>query len=912
MWRLSTSEFYADYFCRLLTCFSFFMPITAYHFSIVLAGGKPNRALRYGYIGALLLCLLMPSKLIMQGVAPKFGHLYWPEAGPLTGLYLTFFFGYLLASAKQFLSGWKQNLGILATGNLFFLCTWIVGSIGGLTNFPLWFDIPLQPYGNVFLGIFLIILSHALYHNLFPSVRIEFYKNLLFIVLCVTATLPYLLLLTHHFNQSNAPLSPDSIWVHGLGAFLVIAVIFWGVPNLKYQIERVLAAVFISEQGIGLIELKELPAEFPDLKLNQSIFNRTVDVLERVVPTHSLTILIRELEGGNYQTVARAGKFSNSTQLCELASNDPLIESLAKNPRALVIEKITQSTDSSVYQSLVNLRNQLKLSLLIPIFSNHQLYGLILLGPLKSKQSWEDETTAVLFNLGAQIGIHFRTRELETMVELRSIELEQRNQQLEKAHTEKLNFLTSFSHEIRNPLNGLLSISRLLAEDKDLTDTQSELIDYLISCKKHLEQLIIPALDYSSLEAGIYNCTEEQFDVNIAVKSVVAMHSDQAIKKGLQVKWDLPDIQYNWIGAVTPLRQILINLISNAINYTASGFVSLELSYQQFEDSITATFRIKDTGQGIPLNQQAEIFEPFARIAGPSISQPVGSGVGLSISRRIAETLQGALSLKESALGSGTVFELILPFKLGNVIDVSTSRTKAPQILNGKFVLIADDMDFNRYAYRILLERMGAIVVEVNNGAEALKKLQSEKFDVAILDVNMPVMDGKEVVQEYFLTPPVNPPLFIAFSAQADSVSAADCLSAGFRHFIEKPLTADKLRELFNSKQYKSSQPEANLLDYLGEANPSEFVQLEMRYRHSFNQGIAELMQHIKLTDESATHGSVHKLRGLACLQNNTNVMSTLDDISALSAANALPHEYTQLLKQLKSLVNDDAVPVSN
>jgi transcriptional regulator with GAF, ATPase, and Fis domain len=129
--------------------------------------------------------------------------------------------------------------------------------------------------------------------------------------------------------------------------------------------------------------------------------------------------------------VAKRGHFPDAAPLHELASNDPLIESLANNPRALDINKVTKSIDSSVYQSLVDLRNELNVSMIIPIFSNQQLFGLILLGPLKSKQDWDNETTTILFTLSAQIGIHFRTMELEAIVEIRSDELEQRTRQLE-------------------------------------------------------------------------------------------------------------------------------------------------------------------------------------------------------------------------------------------------------------------------------------------------------------------------------------------------------------------------------------------------------------------------------------------------------------------------------------------------
>ena len=910
LWRISSSEIQADYFCRLLTGASIFMPITAYHFSIILSGKKSNRALKYGYLGALILCLMLPTGLIMQGVKPKFGHRYWPEAGPLTWLYLTYFFGYLFLSAKLFVRGWREHLGNRATKNLFILFIWITGCIGGATNFPLWFNIPVQPYGNVFLCFSLVLLTQGLYSDFF-TVRIQLYKNLFQLILCATASFVYLLVITHHFSTLNTPLSPELIWIHGIGAFLVIVLASWIVSAIKLQVERVLEAVFLNEPTIGLTQLKDLPTKFTESNDNQSLINLIAKVIKRSLPTRNIAIFTRENEGQPYRILAKNGRFPNLKAAREIAANDPLIVSLSKRAIPLNINKVTKSIDPAVYLSLVDLRNALNVSVIIPISSNQQLYGLILLGPLKNQQKWDNETTTVLFTLGAQIGIHFRTKELEAIVELRSIELEQRNEQLEKANIEKQNFLTSFSHEIRNPLNGIINISQLLAEEKDLTDTQAELINYLISCKQHLEQLIIPALDYSSLEAGIYHCTEEPFDVNTIIKSLIAMHSHQAESKGLQLSCDLTEVSNNWIGAVTPLRQILINLISNAIKYTDSGSVNLELSYQQNEKNITATFSIKDTGPGIPIIQQDLIFHPSTRLAVNENSQP-GSGMGLPISRRIAQTLNGTLNLKESETKSGSVFELTLPFKLGAAINEKTLSNKTQLIFDQKLVLLADDMDFNRYAYRILLEKMGATVIEACNGKQALEKLQSEKFDVVILDINMPLMNGIEVVQEYFLTSTVNPPTFIAYSALTDSETAKKCLSSGFHHFIEKPLTANKIGIIFNSEEYNSCTPQRGLLDYLGGDDATKITLLNKRYQQSLSLGLEQLTQHIERKELSAIRSSLHKLRGLACMQNNTNINRILDEMSVLINENALSHEFNQLLDHLKTQITADAVPASN
>jgi len=906
LWRISSNELQADYFCRLLTAASIFMPITAYHFSIVLFSRKANRMLRYGYIGAFLLCLMLPSGLILQGVSPKFNHRYWPDAGPLTWLYLTYFFGYLLMCAWVFLSEWKQHLGIHAAGNLFLLFTWIAGCLGGITNFPLWFGIPVQPYGNVFIGFFLIFLSQALYSNFF-TVRFQIYKKFFYIILCMSAALVYVLFITYYFNTKNTPLSSDSIWIHAIGAFLVIVIISWTVSFIKNSVEKILAAVFLSEPTSDLIELKELPNQFAEFNDQQSLLNFVANALKKNVPTRNSAIFKKEIVGGDFRMIAKHGQFPASEPLRNIASNDPLVESFVQNPRCLVIDKISKNLDSSVYQSLLDLRNAVNLSLLIPIFSNQQLYGLILLGPLKAKQHWGDETTAILFNLGAQIGLHFRTIELEGIVDLRSTELEQRTQQLEKAHQQKRNFLTSFNHEIRNPLNGIINISQLLAEEKGLTDTQSELIKYLVSCKQHLEQLIIPTLDYNSLEAGIYNYSEESFDVNVVLKSIVAMHTHQAAVKGLQIKAPATSVQNTWIGAVTPLRQILINLVSNAIKYTSKGSVSLQMSYQQLEGNITATFSIIDSGTGIPISQQQEIFQPLTRLAEHRNSQP-GSGMGLSISRRIAQVLQGELYLQSSSPEVGTVFKLTLPFKLGATIAEDAHSTRTKLVLSKKMVLLADDMDFNRYAYRILLERMGAKVKEAKDGAEALQKLQSSNFDLAILDISMPLMDGTQVIQKYLSSPVVKPPVFIAFSAQTDSVFTTKVLSAGFQHFIGKPLTIDKLRALFHSNEFKNPPAQGNLLNYLGGDDAAKITQLKDRYRQSFSQGLAEITQLIERRELSKLGDCVHKLRGLACLQNNTIEMKALDEMAVLIAANALPHEYTQLLDELNTFLTDDAV----
>jgi signal transduction histidine kinase/DNA-binding NarL/FixJ family response regulator len=850
---------------------------------------------------------LLPSGLILKGVSAKFGHVYWPDAGSLTWLYLTYFFGYLFASGWALVAGWRRHIGGRASGQIFILVTCFSAFIGGATNFPLWYDVPIQPYGNVLGAVYVFLWGHGLCNNRVPGLSLNFYKACAGLLLSCSAALFYLLIITFFWNASGAVIPTESIWMHGLGAFLISILIFWGVPPLKLWTERVLEGVFRTELTSGLSELEDLPAKLSDLEDNQSIFEMTAETLLSSLDISNLALFAMDTSECHYRSRVSFGKFPNPPEGCVIREENPIIKSLSHHPRCLVLDEIREDMDPSSYQALVSLRNELKVSLIAPIFSNHEMYGLIVLGPLKQGQNWSEEAVSILFSVGAQIGINFRTRELEAMVKQRSIELEQRNLELVKANNVKQDFLASISHEIRNPLNGILGITRLLVEDKGLTQTQSELIAHLVSCKSHLDQLITPVLNYSSLEAGVFKHTSEPFDVNVAVNSVVAMYEDQAREKGLQLKVDLSEIHNLWIGAITPLKQILINLVSNGIKYTPRGSVSIKLSYQEQNERIAAAFIVEDTGSGIPLEQQEYVFRQFTRLTEHEESQIPGTGLGLAIARKMAEVMQGALRL-ESNVETGACFVLELPFQLGEALDVNAvelRQNQTHQILRNKKVLVADDMDFNRFINRVMLEKMGAVVEEAMNGEVALLKLRSEIFDLAILDINMPGLSGIEVVREYCSVPTVNSPQFIALSAHATSKMTNQCLSEGFDHFIEKPLEPEKLGAWFGSEVNESSVSATSLLDYLGNNDPDEIASIERRFRKSFYQELERLMQVVQISDQKAKHDCVHKLRGLASLRKNKVVQGLLDEISTLIAANASSNEYFQLFDQLKVHVNE-------
>ncbi len=479
-----------------------------------------------------------------------------------------------------------------------------------------------------------------------------------------------------------------------------------------------------------------------------------------------------------------------------------------------------------------------------------------------------------------------RNEELKTLVNQRTIDLERRQIELIKANNVKQDFLANMSHEIRNPLNGILGITRLMKDDEAFSDQPSERITHLYSCASHLHQLLGQTLYYSSLEAGKLSLHPQEFSPTHLVNEVIGMHRSLLDEKGLELRVELPQPERNWIGDPVLLRQILINLVSNAVKYTAEGTVRIKLSYEMREREINARFEVADSGPGIPAGMQDYIFEKFTRLSSAAESTVSGTGLGLAIASEIASLMQGTLTL-DTQVKCGAAFALVLPFKLGGEIvqsDTVASRRNNYQPLLGRHVLIADDMDFNRYVNKEVLVRMGATVHEVTDGKQALETLKTRHYDIAILDINMPEMTGIEVVQSVLSDSSIIPPQFAALSAHSTAKMQASCLAAGFDFFIEKPLDSSKLDSLIEAPIESLSEPsvalDSSLLNYLANNDPTAVATLEARYRTSLIDELDDLQKAIRERDTEAQRHALHKLKGLANFKKNIGILELLDTMT--------------------------------
>ncbi|MBI4606278.1 MAG: response regulator [Planctomycetes bacterium] len=399
---------------------------------------------------------------------------------------------------------------------------------------------------------------------------------------------------------------------------------------------------------------------------------------------------------------------------------------------------------------------------------------------------------------------------LEGQVQERTRRLEEAVRKLEEASVQKGRFLASMSHEIRAPIGAILGYAELLEDARTAPeDHRQALVSIRRNCQ-HLIDLVSDVLDLSKIEAGSLEVERTECSVNQVVKDVISVMSVRAHAKGLRLEEAyLTPVPERVVSDPTRIRQVLINLVGNAVKFTERGMVTISVGFTPCEAKRgRLEFRVQDTGIGIPKEKLELLFRPFQQL-GPSTARRYGgTGLGLAISKQIARLLDGDLTVRsEHGLGSVFTFTARCEVAAGTPVHArpsaavladsgrKTLRQGARQAmprLSGR-VLVVDDGTDNRKLFRHHVESSGAEVEVAENGREAVERARAASFDLVLMDVQMPVLDGFEALRE-IRSLGIKTPV-VALTAHAMKGDRERCLQAGFDDYVSKPVTKAALLE---------------------------------------------------------------------------------------------------------------------
>jgi two-component system, sensor histidine kinase len=377
----------------------------------------------------------------------------------------------------------------------------------------------------------------------------------------------------------------------------------------------------------------------------------------------------------------------------------------------------------------------------------------------------------------------------------------------ESANLSKSQFLATMSHEIRTPMNGVLGALDML-RGSPLNLEQRRLVRMAASSGESLMSILNDVLDHSKIEAGKLVLMNQAFSLHVLVVSVVSLFRSNAQNKGLKLQLELNPQLEDWvIGDAQRLKQVLMNLVGNAIKFTEQGSVVLRLepSRKSFPaDSMSVTFQVQDTGIGIEPEAQAVLFQPFYQVDGTRNRLRGGTGLGLTISQRIVEAMGGQVAVF-SRVGQGSCFEFTLNLALDfsakhpTFLDSTTLDAQLTQSPLQGTVLVVEDNEVNRMIARAALEFLGLYVLEAENGLQALEKIEAYSVDLVLMDCQMPVMDGYEATQKIRQRESKNGlrrlPV-VALTADAFQEDAQRSHESGMDAHLSKPYTRQQLQIL--------------------------------------------------------------------------------------------------------------------
>ncbi|MDT9276843.1 MAG: response regulator [Limnospira sp. PMC 737.11] len=633
------------------------------------------------------------------------------------------------------------------------------------------------------------------------------------------------------------------------------------LKNINIALENQIQERMATEIAMQLMADQERAINRVISQMRQSlnlevIFQATVNELRQVIEVDRALIyrfnsdwsgvIIKESVSPGWRKILTANKGEEVTtqntvdeENCivkKLGSSHELIEDTylqetqggfySRSKSCCCIEDIYKADFSDCYLRFLE-QFQIRSYIISPIFQGYQLWGLLCVYQNDGPREWKAAESKVVSQIANQLGVAVKQAELFAQTQQQAAELKRVADAANVANRAKSEFLANMSHELRTPLNAILGFTQLLQRDRTLAAKHQEYIKIVNQSGQHLLELINDVLEMSKIEAGRITCNPTEFDIKRCLPAIQVMLQLKAESKGLTLNFQVEESVPKFVRTdESKLRQVLVNLISNAIKFTQDGEVSLRVSVGGVdedlglsdEDWVSNTyllFEIIDTGCGIASEEINDLFQAFKQTKAGRESQQ-GTGLGLVISQRFVNLMGGEIKVS-SKPGEGSCFSFQIPVGVADqMVDESESKlNQACRLARGQEdyrILVVEDNPVNRLLLTTLLQDVGFEVQEAENGQEAIAIWQQWHPHLIFMDMHMPVIDGFEATQYIKQAEVDSLPVIIAITASAFTEQRQNCINAGCDDFISKPFRREQVLETLTKYlgvKYQIDEPNA-------------------------------------------------------------------------------------------------------